>query len=509
VTIDLYKAGSFYRSIGTAGADVGTFSWPIPSSLTAGDDYKVKIYQGSLEDYSDGYFTIWVAPSITVTQPTSSSNWVTGTAYNINWTSTGDIGFVAILLLKGGTLHTELNSSTWNDGVYSWTPPYSLSTGSDYQIEIAHTTNPIVNDTSPNFTITKYIDFQKNDIVGNWPDSGVWYRNSDTFAWVNFSSPALPIAAGDLDGDGLADLVGVWAGSGVWVRYSFQGGWAKLSSPPLPVDIACGDVNGDGRDDLVGSWPSGTFYRDTLGGSWTYVTSTADVLACGDLDGDGTDDIIGSWSNGLWVKYSSTGTWGRLDSHPPDDIACGDLNGDGRDDLLATWSAYGTFYRDTLGKSWVYMSAPADLVAAGDLDGDGIYDLIGTWSPAAYQGLWVKHSGIMGWKKIVLDLPTDIDAGVFRGGAWDADAGAHMNIQPNMSGYTKGPESLTVYEDLSDEGPGGWNFVYQEEGNLVPHMSEVKELRRPPGPGEPGFSYIQQKNLVPMEETGSKKKNRK
>jgi hypothetical protein len=342
---------------------------------------------------------------------------------------------------------------------------------------------------------------QKDDILGTWA-SGVWFRDSEADLWVNLSSQAGPIAAGDLDGDGIADLIGVWSGSGVWVRYSATGGWAKLSSPPLPVDITCGDVNGGGRDDLVGSWPSGTFYRDTLGGGWNYVTSKADVLACGDLDGDGTDDVIGVWSNGLWVKYSSSGSWARLDSHPPDDIACGDMNGDGRDDVLGTWSAYGTFYRDTLGGSWAYVSTPADLVAAGDLDGDGVDDLIGTWSGACI-GLWVKYSATMSWKKISLSVPSDIDAGLFRDGVWDAVSAGYR--EP-IGGYPEGPGSSSEYEDVSDAGLSGWDFVYQEGRNLVPLMSEAEELKRIPGPGEPGFTYIEQENLEPMEELISKKK---
>jgi hypothetical protein len=345
----------------------------------------------------------------------------------------------------------------------------------------------------------------QEDILGSW-GSGVWYRSSGAGIWVNLTTPADPIAAGDLDGDGLADMLGVWTGSGVWVRYSSTGGWAKLSSPPLPVDITCGDVNGDGRDDLIGSWPSGTFYRNTLGGSWVYVTSTADVLASGDIDGDGIDDILGSWSTGLWVNYSSTGSWSRLDSHPPDDIACGDMNGDGRDDVLGTWSAYGTYFRDTLGGSWVYVSTPADHLASGDINGDGVDDLIGTWSPVSYQGLWVKYSMTTTWKKIVKNLPTDIDAGLYSGGAWDANAEGQMSIQLPMVGRAEGPGKIMMYEDIADKGPGGWNFVYQREANFEQNINEAEELKRVPGPGEPGFSYTQQKNLLPNEETVNTKK---
>jgi hypothetical protein len=310
------------------------------------------------------------------------------------------------------------------------------------------------------------------------------------------------VAAGDLDGDGKDDLIGVWS-SGLWVMSSLSGNWAKISVS-LPVSIASGDMNGDGMDDVMGTWsPGGTYYRDTLGGNWVYVSTPADSLAAGDLDGDGIDDLIGVWSNGLWVKYSSSQIWGMLDKHPPSDIAAGDLNGDGRDDVLGTWSTYGTYYKDTLSGNWVYISTPADLVAAGDLDADGVDDLIGIWG-GVYCGLWVRYSEIIGWKKICMALPVDIDAGLFRGGAWDVNALGYL--EP-VGGFAEGPGNLSEYEDLSDEGPGGWNFVYQEQSNLTPQETYAN-IMRTPGPGEPGFRCTQQENPVPTEPLEPKKKKR-
>jgi hypothetical protein len=259
---------------------------------------------------------------------------------------------------------------------------------------------------------------EKVDILGTWSSSGVWYRDSTTSSWVHMTTPAIKIAAGDIDGDDIDDLMGVWS-SGLWVQFSSTGIWARLSAPPLPTAITCGDMNGDGRDDVVGSWSSGTFYRDTLGGGWHYVSTSSDTIAAGDLDGDGTDDLIGVWSSGLWVRNSSSGKWGKLSNPLPMDIACGDMDGDGRDDVLGTWSS-GTFYLDTVAWSWVYVSTPASLVAAGDLDGDGTDDLIGTWG-GSYTGLWVLYSSTSSWKKICVALPVDIDAGLFRGGSWDTE----------------------------------------------------------------------------------------
>jgi hypothetical protein len=502
VKIELFKEGLLFDTLTASTANDGSFGWTPSHSLFIGSDYQIKVTDTSNASITDtsAEFTINnTQAALTITSPAASSTWYKGTQYDITWTSAGPLGSpVKLELLKGGSFVSTIGTTIYNGpsgGSYPWTPGGSLTVGSDYQVRIIHQQFPSVTDNSPYFTIAD-ASTVREDLVGTW-SSGVWYRNSNTGGWVNMTTPAVPIAAGDIDGDSIADLIGVWS-SGLWVKFSATGSWTRISSPPLPTHISCGDMNGDGRDDIVGSWPSGTFFRDTLGASWTYVSSPAGAVAAGDLDGDGTDDIIGAWSNGLWVKYSTTSTWARLDKNPPLDIAAGDLDGDGRDDVLGTWPS-GTFFRDTIGGSWVYVSTQADAVAAGDLDGDGTDDLIGTWS-GAYVGLWVKYSATLSWKKITLSVPTDLDAGLFRGGAWDEKAERYSSISEPLGGSsTEGPGLLTEYNDLSDSGPGGWSFICQEEANLVPQVNEMEELERIPGPGEPGFLPIEQINLVPQE----------
>jgi hypothetical protein len=91
------------------------------------------------------------------------------------------------------------------------------------------------------------------DFLGTWDGQGVYYRNSETDAWVKLATPADQVTAGDLDGDGKDDLIGIWPSQGgVWVKYSKTGSWAKLST--TAIDIATGDMNGDGRDDLLATW---------------------------------------------------------------------------------------------------------------------------------------------------------------------------------------------------------------------------------------------------------------
>jgi len=342
------------------------------------------------------------------------------------------------------------------------------------------------------------ISIQKDDFLGTWDGQGVYYRNSDTDAWVNMASPATLITAGDLDGDEIDDIIGLWpTQGGSWVKYSSSGAWAKLSS--TAQHIASGDMNGDGRVDFLGTWDGqGVFYRDSVSSAWVKMASPTDLITAGDLDGDGTDDLIGIWpaQGGVWVKYSKTGAWSKLSSTAKD-IAAGDMNGDGRDDLLATWDGQGVYYRNSMNGAWVKIATPADQVTCGDLDADGQADLIGIWPTQG--GVWVKYSATGSWAKLSSSA-RDIAAGKMRAGT-----GGSMPAQAlfgPMGGYAQGPESLIQYQDISTDGPGGLHFVYQTEELLIPQEHE-SEMMRIPGPGEPGFRCADEKNLFPEESPNS------
>jgi hypothetical protein len=337
------------------------------------------------------------------------------------------------------------------------------------------------------------ISIQKDDFLGTWDGQGVYYRNSDTGAWVKMASPATLITAGDLGGDGVDDLIGIWpTQGGVWVKSSTNDAWTKLST--TAEHIAAGDMNGDGRVDFLGTWDGqGVFYWDSVSIAWVKMASPADLITAGDLDEDGIDDLIGIWpaQGGVWVKYSKTG-WSKLSSTAKD-IAAGDMNGDGRVDFLGTWDGQGVFYWDSVSIAWVKMATPADQVTCGDLDADGQADLIGLWP--AQGGVWVKYSATVSWAKLSSSA-RDIAAGKMRAGT-----GGSMLSQAlfgPMGGYAQGPESLIQYQDISTEGPGGLHFVYQTEEQLIPQEQE-SEMMRIPGPGEPGFRCVEEKNLIPEE----------
>ena len=59
VSVDLYKGGVYQKTLGTADATAGTFSWVIASTETAAADYSIRIWQsGGPSDDSGANFTI-------------------------------------------------------------------------------------------------------------------------------------------------------------------------------------------------------------------------------------------------------------------------------------------------------------------------------------------------------------------------------------------------------------------------------------------------------------------
>ena len=155
VKIELYKGGIFQETIESSTENDGTYTWTVNPALADGSDYKVRVSSVSepgIYDESDN-FTI-EAKSMTVTEPTSSTIWTKGYSANITWTSTGTISDVQIDLYKGGTFQETIESSTANDGNYTWTQVNSaLADGSDYKVRISWTSDSGIYDESEEFTI--------------------------------------------------------------------------------------------------------------------------------------------------------------------------------------------------------------------------------------------------------------------------------------------------------------------------------------------------------------------
>ena len=157
VKIELYKGGSFDRTVSSSTASDGSHDWTVPSDVATGSDYQIKITSttnSSVYDYSDADFTITEESYVTVNYPNGGETLYKNSAYTITW-SDNISEDVLIELYKGGSLDRMISSGTASDGSHDWTVPGDVGTGSDYQIKVTSTTNSSLFDYSDaDFTIT-------------------------------------------------------------------------------------------------------------------------------------------------------------------------------------------------------------------------------------------------------------------------------------------------------------------------------------------------------------------
>ncbi len=218
------------------------------------------------------------------------------------------------------------------------------------------------------------------------------------------------IAAGDLNGDGLADLVvsGMSSTSGASVVLAFfqDPETHVLGSPQAVAAVSGGvsvaDVDGDGRKDLV---VAGGSIQVLFQGSSGALSAPVDVASSGlwggevhvgDLDGNGLADVVvrsGATQMAVYRQTSprtfatSPDTYDVLTSYWPEAgaFAVGDVNGDGRADLVVTDpgnNGYLNFFLQTDHGTLAgpIASSPGFDMPAGveiaDVDGDGLADLV-------------------------------------------------------------------------------------------------------------------------------------
>jgi len=194
VTIDLYKGGAFDSNIGTASASVGMFSflWAIAPDKVGGSDYKVRVYQGSVEDYSDFDFTI-----IPLTRIISGTILVGSSP-------------LTSVVMSGLTGNPTTNAS----GIYTATVNYNWSgtaipTLAGYSFSPVNRvyTNVIANQTAQDYTaVLITYTISGTILAGGWPLAGVVmsgltgnpttnasgvYTATESYGWSGTVTPTL------------------------------------------------------------------------------------------------------------------------------------------------------------------------------------------------------------------------------------------------------------------------------------------------------------------------------
>ncbi|MDE5099290.1 MAG: hypothetical protein O4861_13530, partial [Trichodesmium sp. St16_bin4-tuft] len=216
----------------------GSYSWTVPTSLTAGDNYEVAIQsveKGSIYDYSDSSFTIEPDDFITVMSPNGGDILNTGDTYNITWDD--NIGEnVRIYLFQGNRYKQMISNSTPSDGSYSWKVPTNLTTGGNYQVAIQSVEKGSLYDFSNrNFSIKTedvssdkyYFTYYYN--VGD-SYSGFLYEKSGTYS----SDDILSVTSGFYQIDDIESGVGNKDDIGnVYISSYYDGNYTGNTYQPL------------------------------------------------------------------------------------------------------------------------------------------------------------------------------------------------------------------------------------------------------------------------------------
>jgi len=167
VNIELFKNNTMVLSI-ASNVTGSTYSWDIPSTVTPGSKYRIKVYStvdGTLKDFSDTYFTIAASAGtyVTINQPNGGEVWTMGNSYWIVWEDDMPEP-VNIELWKKNTkvadIATDVIGST-----YTWDIPNTLSPSNKYRVKVVSTLDNSLSDFSD-----AYFEIESPKLLSAYPN---------------------------------------------------------------------------------------------------------------------------------------------------------------------------------------------------------------------------------------------------------------------------------------------------------------------------------------------------
>lgn len=196
------------------------------------------------------------------------------------------------------------------------------------------------------------------------------------------------VAAGDSDGDGVAELYTAPSGQNPAVyafRYGFLDPVRRVATPEI-LGIAFGNVDADPAKELVLTSANDLYVytASTFALEWKATGRGGRGVAIGNVDADADPEIVVNGSIGRVLSaVSRTDEWAYNGGWGPGFIL-GDLNADGRDEIIyintgAEFAYYGgpvsALDTLTLANLWTY---PGSHVTLGlrDLTGDGLPEVL-------------------------------------------------------------------------------------------------------------------------------------